>query len=253
MHLALESGIQTNMTDTPTPNLPRKIAILGTATTSLHDAPFDDASWKIWDMSSNFQYGRRYDVFFEIHSLETLHAASAHERYLEFLKKAGPSLIAGHPSKAWPEATVFPLAAVVNRFGDYFTCTAAWMIAYALYLHEADKAAGGAGVGTIGLWGIDMAVGEEYSHQKPCAEYWVGVARGMGIDVIVAPQSPIARSNAMYGFDNPKLSREFTERLKELDKQITEDLHAVAVINQRLLESKAVQVALKDICHRWAL
>lgn len=234
-------------------SLPRKIAILGTASTSLHDAPFGDPSWKIWDMSVNFQYKRRYDLYFEIHSLDTLKASNSPQIYLDFLKGAGSALVAGHTSEQWPDATPFPLNEIVARFGDYFTCTAAYMIAFALYHHELDVQDGGLGVSEIGLWGIDMAVGEEYAYQKPCVEYFIGVARGMGIKVFVAPQSPVVRSNALYGFDNPKLSREFTERLKQLDKDIAEDERAMSIISQRLVEHRAIRCALQDICHRWAL
>lgn len=187
--------------------LPRKIAILGNASPSLASAPYGDLSWKIWDMSNNFQYKKRFDLWFEIHSLEVLEAKKCPQQYYEFLRNAGAKLFVGHPSKAWPEASAFPIVEIVNRFGDYFTCTFAYMIAFALYQHEQDIKGGGLGIEEIGCWGIDMAVDEEYTHQKPCAEYWIGLARGMGIKVHIAPESPVVRTNAMYGFDNPKLSR----------------------------------------------
>lgn len=239
----------------------RKIAILGNATTSVHDAPYADDSWKIWDMSANFQYGRRYDLFFELHTPEVLQAYNKEHmtKYFPFLKGAGKALIAGHPSEEWPDATLFPLTEMLgwlkdnNAKYDYFTCSAAYMIAYALYLSEMDKANGGKGVEKIGLWGIDMAVGEEYGYQKPCIEYWIGFLMGRGIDVYIAPQSPVCRTNALYAFENLKLSREFTEKLQELKSRIAQEEAEFNRRNLTLLELRASERALKEISDRWML
>lgn len=242
------------------PKLPRKIAILGNASVSLADAPYDDLTWKIWDMSNNVWLKKRFDLWFEIHTPEVLDAKKAPKVYIDFLNECGTRLVAGAPSPLWPNAMIYPIADVVNRFGDYFTCSVAYMIAYALYLHEIDIKAGGPGVSHLGFWGIDMAIGEEYTHQKANAEYWIGMARGMGIDCHVAPESPICRTNAMYGFDNPKLSREFTDRLRDLDECIKKDnemlVHLKVAVSRKeldILEQEAVKRALKQICDRWAL
>lgn len=244
---------------TETPAL-RKIAILGTATTSVNDAPYTDPTWKIWSMSNNFWLNKRFDLWFEFHEYETLKACGASPKYFEFLQKNSKALVTGHACDLWPDAIPFPLEAIVLRFGDYFTCSFAYMLAYALHLHEIDVAQGGGGIGTIGLWGVDMAVGEEYSHQKPCAEYWIGMARGMGIEVIIAPESPICRTNAMYAFDNPKLAREFTDRLADLantiktsEDQLRQLRDAAEKKGVEVLELRAAERVLKDICHRWAL
>lgn len=257
--------------EVPEEKKPRKIAILGNAATSVHDAPYTDLSWKIWDMSANFQYGRRFDLWFELHTEEVLRAYANDEylsKYFAFLTRAGQALIAGHKSDLWPDAQYFPLGEIMRHFGeragtdieDYFTCTFAYMMAFALYQHDMDKKAGGPGVAEIGLWGVDMAVAEEYSHQKPCAEYWIGIARGMGIKVTIAPESPICRTNAPYCFDNLKLSREFTDRLVDITKCIAEEeknyLQAKAVLDKHtvnLIELRAAERLLKQICHKWAL
>lgn len=248
---------------------PRKIAILGNAGTSVGDAPYDDKSWKIWDMSANFQYKRRYDLWFEIHTVDVLEAYATPEyakMYFDFLNGSGAALIAGHPSPHWPDAQMYPLAEVMRHFGDdrriedYFTCTFAYMMAFAILQHDKEKAVDGPGIAEIGLWGVDMAVDEEYSHQKPCAEYWIGIARGRGIKVYVAPESPICRVNAPYGFDNLKLSREFTDRLIEIKKVIAheerkhaEKLGEARLHETNLIELRACERMLRQITHKWAL
>lgn len=207
---------------------PYKIAILGTATTSIHNAPYNDPSWKIWDMSMNFTYGRRHNLFFEIHTPEILLTYPNTGKYFEFLKKAGKTVIVGHPSaEYWPEAQELPLQAIMQMLDtDYFTCSAAYMIAFAVYLHKQGIASGGQPVAEIGLWGIDMASMEgEYQHQRPCVDYWIGVARGSGIKVTIAKESPIARCGAMYGFENLAMSRELTSKILEMGKVIAQLEH----------------------------
>lgn len=240
---------------------PRKIAILGTASVSLDNAPYDNLEWKIWNMSNNFWQNKRFDLWFEVHDYDTLKAAGMPPQYEKFLKDCGARMVAGRPSEAnWPDAIILPLEQIILKFGDYFTCSFAYMIAYAMYLHAVDIAAGGPGVGTIGLWGVDMSVGAEYSHQKPCAEYWIGMARGMGIEVYIAPESPICRTNALYAFDNPKLAREFTDRIHDIarDLKATRDKRAIAhaavvQLDIEIVEMQACEKLLKEICHRWAL
>lgn len=53
----------------------------------------------------------------------------------------------------------------------YFTCTAAWLTAYAMV----------EGFTHIELWGIGPD--HAYAEQRPCLAYWVKWARDMGVDV----------------------------------------------------------------------
>jgi hypothetical protein len=51
---------------------------------------------------------------------------------------------------------------------------------------------------TIGMWGVDMALdgvtGEsEYSHQRPSVEYWLGIAQGRGIKLVLPTESEILK------------------------------------------------------------
>ena len=98
----------------------------------------------------------------------------------------------------------FPLEDILLDYKDlidddkieYFTSSFPLAIALALYEHRDAKLSNAmtysdgedairAGyveeVSEIGLWGIEMHSGEEYSFQKPCAEFWLGVALGSGV------------------------------------------------------------------------
>ncbi len=68
----------------------------------------------------------------------------------------------------------YPYKEIVAHFGvDYFANSFAYMIAYALYY----------GVKKIRMYGVDHVGAREVVEQKPCVEYWIGRAQGMGCEV----------------------------------------------------------------------
>jgi hypothetical protein len=58
-----------------------------------------------------------------------------------------------------------------------------------------------AGASEIALFGVDMRMQGEFARQRPCCEYMVGLARGMGIDVYVHDRSPMLKSKYLYGYE----------------------------------------------------
>lgn len=221
----------------------KKIAIIGTAYSTVEKAPYDDKSWQIWNMGANYVRKKRFDRWFEVHSFELLSASDAHVSYLEFMKECGPKLISGHPHELIPEATPYPLDTIVQTYGDYFTCSAAWMIALAI--HE--------GATEIGLWGIDMSVESEYGYQKPCVEHWLGYAKGKGICVSLPPDSPILRSGCLYGFESLKFSGELTRKIREYDKEIEKLKPAAVEAQQKIIKLEAKREVLAEFGHRWGI
>jgi hypothetical protein len=90
-----------------------------------------------------------------------------------------------------PAITAYPLAAVLERFpAGYFTNTIAYMIGLAIAL----------GAEEIGIYGVDMALGSEYGHQRPSCEYLIGLARGMGIRVHVPATCDLLKTPYLYAF-----------------------------------------------------
>lgn len=96
----------------------------------------------------------------------------------------------------------------------YFNNTISWMIALAIVQ----------GYKTIGVFGVDMALdgvhGEsEYSWQRPSVEYFIGLARGLGIEVILPATSEICKSGYLYGWDNSSwIRRKYIDRLAALEQ-----------------------------------
>jgi hypothetical protein len=189
----------------------KKIAIVGTAPSSCADAPYDDDSWEIWTLGANVENGKRITRLFELHTQHVLEEAGSWAGLFPYLEKHGENVILGHENSQLPNATPFPKDEIIARFGSYFTSSIAWMIGYAI-LQKPD---------CIGLWGIDMMGDEEYGQQRPCCEYLLGIARGMGIVLTMADESPVLRSERLYAFEHTALSAGLNTMRRELKTAIS--------------------------------
>jgi hypothetical protein len=215
-----------------------KIAVVGTASTSVGEAPWEDTSWQIWSLGSNSNAAPRYDKWFELHTRDVLLAAGALTHRLEFLRAAGNKLIVGHEWPEFPDAQMYPWETVIKRFGRYFTSSLAEMLALAI-LQEPKE---------IGIWGVDMVCADEYAHQRACCEYLLGIAVGKGIKVTVAKESPLLRGTRIYGLEDAGFSREIIERKAEVRQQLLQQ--------EQLLKNydfnRGVMATLSDLETRWA-
>ena len=78
------------------------------------------------------------------------------------------------------------------------------------------------GATEIHLYGIIMAKGKEYAHQKPSVEFWIGVAKGRGVKFRVHGYfSEIlkTRNYLIYAFEIPQAfaSEHHPEQVKYLE------------------------------------
>jgi len=83
-----------------------------------------------------------------------------------------------------PNSVAFPIELFREVFGDYFTCTASYMIAMAIY----------EGYEEIHIYGVDMAADTEYASQRPSCEYFIGIAEGKGIKVVIPLDSDLLKT-----------------------------------------------------------
>jgi hypothetical protein len=99
-----------------------------------------------------------------------------------------------HPE--FPRMQAYPLEEVINACGtNYFNNTAAYAIAYAIYL----------GVKRISCFGIDFTYPDAGYAEKGrgCCEYWLGRAMERGIQVFIPNTSSLldACKPILYGYD----------------------------------------------------
>lgn len=205
------------------------IAILGTAGTSMALAPFKDKSWAIWACSPGAYpvcAQNRSDVWFEPHrwlptapgqfgapgtrpwfSPEFHEFLSAHKGPV-FMSVVQPSI---------PASVRIPFEELIQKYGPYFwTSTIAYMLAMAIEA-LAQRAQAGEKV-SIGLWGVDMCSTEEWAYQRPGCQHFLGVAMGLGVNIVLAQESDLMRPPTMYGIGehSPRHIR-FLARKAELE------------------------------------
>lgn len=179
-----------------------KVAILGFAD-SWKLAPFDDPSMDVWGLNELHKYVPRWNRWWEVHDDDTLgvtkrDASDAEQkRHLEWLSKDyGPDRpIYMRPefvvSGRFPNAAAYPLEQMCEIFGRYFTSTIGYMTALAIY----------EGYSWIGLYGIDLASDIEYQSQRANTEYLVGIAQGLGREVVIPPTSALLKAGHLYGYE----------------------------------------------------
>ena len=96
----------------------------------------------------------------------------------------------------------------------------------------------------IGIYGVDMAQDSEYGHQRPSCEYFVGIARGRGIQVEVAEKSDLLKAPYLYGAEEGGVFRQKLEsRFQELNERKAE---TDGQIGQLQLQSANLAGAIED-------
>ena len=162
--------------------------------------------WDIWAPVFTWMLlkRRRPRLWVELHRSIWWHQKKTwRQGYTQWLmrQKARPVLMQ-HRYAAVPRSVMYPKGAITAAFpGAPFHGTVDWLMALAIWLQ----------VKEIAVWGVDYASSHEEVYQKVGAAYWVGVARGRGIQVRLSPQCPLL-SNPMpdtqtYGYDYPPWPR----------------------------------------------
>jgi len=187
----------------------RKVALIGSATSTSADAPYGDDEWEIWGMVYDASL-ERLSVGWEIHrdwqtageypncapGRDTPEARVDYINFLDvpvYFLEAQPDI---------PNALIYPLEDVArdtgvplnaDGTGGYFESTIGYQLALLVRMVK-----NGEDIDMVGLWGIDLMTGSEYAYQRPNAEYFIGMLRGLGVKVYIPKRSAL-------------LSSEFTE------------------------------------------
>ncbi len=219
----------------------RKVAIVGFAD-SYALAPFDDPSVEIHAINELHRYLTRWDRWYELHSREAFEVKGnrdqeAHVNWLRAQPGVGQP---GHKPIYMRElfadisaGVVLPLRELSDRFfvrfgqQPYFTSSIGYMLAMAIAegRDEQFQPVNEDAVEWIGLYGIDLASDTEYGEQRPNTEYFIGLARGLGIQVEIAEGSALLKADHLYGFeareDKEGCNGEsfLRQRIAEIEKQ----------------------------------
>lgn len=178
----------------------KKVFIIGGHPEKLLVPDRDD--YEYWSVSSNLWSNlklKKIDLVFELHSIDLI------KEKIELLNDFDGDIICGEASKLIKNSIIYPIYDIVAEFGIktvhqnhlsyklYALSTISYMIAYAIY-NKYD---------IIELYGVKMAMLEEYNIQLPSCEYMIGFARGKGIDVIIH-ESNVCNTSNIYQYESLK-------------------------------------------------
>lgn len=264
-----------------------KIALLGSAPSSIGLAPFQDASfaaymggrkqqyptpdhieerWEIWCCSPGvWAAGQRADRWFEVHRWEPGKSWFSPE-YTEFLCNFGGPVYTGGSIPEIKNHVIYPIDEMEEKFGPYFF-TSSLALMWALAIAEIEQLrkarAGGlnvpAGMGdsdeddVIGMWGVDMAATEEYGFQRAGCQFFILEALRRGIKVLIPQESDILRPMPVYGIcEWDHLHIKATARARELAAQVQQQTMIVEEAKKKLLGHQGCVEDLVYFINTWS-
>lgn len=225
------------ITGTSLPRTRKKVAIVGFAPSSMTDVRslFNDPDFEIWGLNQLYMVFPHLPKFatrwFQIHNKQAYNQAVRDHNHHAWLAaptwvdpQTGQRFPVEHPLPVYmqeqipdvPSSVPFPVAAIMRRLGDYFTNSISWMLALAIC----------EGFEAIHIYGVDMAQDEEYSEQRPSCEYFIGLARGKGIDVFIPAHSDLCKTMWLYPFEDHKPFKIKLDKRKQELRQRAGQLNA---------------------------
>jgi hypothetical protein len=184
----------------------RKVGIVGT---QIYEEELKERAqgYELWSINNCWSQwpDTEFSRWYEIHTIKRVgrdeytrrdfpyYPISRDQTVKEYLIGLDSLGIPVYMQQRWPrivrQSVVFPFNEITARFGSYFGCSFAWMVAHALM----------EGVDEIGFFGI--AFGDvEYWYQRPSTERMIGIAEGMGKTIYIDGQTcDILRAPYIYG------------------------------------------------------
>jgi len=221
----------------------KKLCIVGFSKKSYKDAErFFGTDTDIWTLNQMWiqwpEIVPHVSAWFDLHSLHRLNEHERTSNHLQFLAQDHhfPIYMQEHFDNI-PKSVEFPKDELILKFGRQFKSSISWMLALAI-VQEYQQ---------IHLVGVDMEIdsdvfGNEYSEQKPSCEYFIGYARGMGIEVNIPQSSSLCKCMLLYGYEDVD---NITERLRKQQVHLLEKMDELAKqeFKYRDMKNKAIGAA----------
>jgi len=210
-----------------------KVALVGFATSSRDLAPFDDPTYEIWTLNQIYRHVPRATRHFDIHCnwKEDNVEGTDHPGWL---KECGIPVYMMEADDALPTSVRYPIERVIKNAGiDYFTSTIAFEVGLALL----------EGFTEIALFGIDLIVGTEYSVQKACLEFWLGIAHARGVNVRIPDECALLKQSYRYGYERepdwgPLQMTEVNRRIEYLSTERNKKMALINALDGALAEDE---------------
>lgn len=170
----------------------KKVAFVGFASNTIHMVPWDDPEFEIWGMNQGaMNFKRRADRWFEMHLPEAT-PDIRDPNYMEWLKHLTIPVYMIELYDYAPTCVRYPIEEAIKLAGrDYFMSTVAFMCAIA-EMEDFEE---------IHLYGINLAIGDEYFYEKPNAEWWLGRLAAQGRKIVIPRASSLLKQYKRYGYE----------------------------------------------------
>ena len=203
----------------------KKVAIVGFCQSSRDLTQYRDETFEVWGLNRGYLFMERADRWFEMHGQNVYTWQQRRPgKHLQWLNDFGGPVYMHQETADIKTCVVYPLKALADFFGldslrigtfgkpataqntsgseiwletasirdtigePYLSSSIAYEIALAIY----------EGFEEIHLYGVDLNTEAEYAWQKPGVEYWLGIAQGRGIKVVLPANCPLLRGT-LYG------------------------------------------------------
>jgi hypothetical protein len=183
-----------------------KIAVMGFGPTS-ELAPIGDPSWKFLGLPWDDKY-KEYQCLYEMHSKPVMELSNAlvlsehwtgtevktvchrprnYPKILLEISQNSKQTLYCHEAY-FPGCLQYPFDKVLPFTGDYFVSSVAYMIAHAISMRP----------DVLAVYGIDLQDDHEWDYQRACVEYLLGIARGMGTQIVIPDGSALLKLDKIH-------------------------------------------------------
>jgi len=221
------------------------VALVGFAMTTRDLAPWDDPDTEIWGLNEAYlqEFMKRWDRWFQLHPEDNFNRKDNHNDpdHPKWLREShNKPIYLQKKYKYIPDAVKYPLDEVMSQVSDYLTSSFSFMISLAML----------EGFERIEIYGFEMGTHTEYHYQKAGAEYLIGMARGMGIEVYMPENSTLCKGQ-MYGYETMDVP--FRQSLEYRQSGIEDEIPALrdlAMIEKGKLARLEEDIKLTDFDER---
>lgn len=183
----------------------KTVAVVGMSPVTSGLAPYQEKNVELWGLNEAhlFNVMKRWDRWFQLHQTSylmknmSLKGKAGHWDWLGI--KRGKPIYLQFQNPLVPDSIEYPLQDISDKFLSkirrgtkkikYYTSTFSYMIALALY----------EGFNRIEIYGFDMDMKQEYWKQRANGEFWLGVATGKDVEIVL-PETSFLLSGILYGY-----------------------------------------------------
>lgn len=178
----------------------RKVAIFGGGP-SIDQVPWDDPEFEVWPLNNFWNVARdkqgklRADRWWEIHQITNNASGPSPQNHndMKWINECPVPMYTVEPWTKNPNCVEWPLQDMLAKgYRDFFACTFAFQIVQALE----------DGFDEIHPFGLELCFGtkRETTVERACVSYWLGLAEGRGMKVVVPEDDVVLRHWGVYGF-----------------------------------------------------